>query len=150
MIRPDPVLQTLVDKLFPESIEADYELELAFYTKRNKPLPEHLKSRLAARAADDLDQSIPPSSELDSELPSEPQSVNTSLMVPDNGPETKSEEPSAPIPNDVIGSIKADTRNDFEALDRKIEEVMANTSQTNETPSLTETTHPSTNQMDVS
>ena len=125
MIKPDSVLQSIVDKLFPEAIEADYEAEQAFYTKRNLPLPDHLKDRnlrLAARGSDDLDLSIAAASESDSELPSEPPSVNASIMAPDNGPDTKDALPSSVDPSKPSDM---DTNNDFQALDRKIEEVLS-------------------------
>lgn len=95
MLRPDPLLQSLVDKLFPEAVEKDYEQEEVFYSKRGMSLPDHLIERKKLIDSDrkkveeslsELDNSVasaPPHSDIGSELQSEPISVNVSISLPD-------------------------------------------------------------------
>lgn len=85
MILPDSVLQTLVDKLFPEAVEADYQEEMQFYLKRRLPLPERLASRgnRLNRSIEDLDTSFTAMSEADSEMMSESHSLDVSLIAPE-------------------------------------------------------------------
>jgi hypothetical protein len=104
MIRPDYVLQSIVDKLFPDVIDADYVAEEEYYNRRRLPLPDHLverkrrKAKAEAKEAlarglpvpqnlldvsismSELDASMAPS-EADSELTSEATSVDAFLQL---------------------------------------------------------------------
>lgn len=138
MILPDPMLQTLVDKLFPEAVEADYQEEMQFYLKRRLPLPERLASRgnRLNRSFEDLDSSITAMSEADSEMMSESQSLDVSLVAPElaatsSHPATFEKMPppassdAATLTDAVPITSSTSMESENESLDKQIEELVA-------------------------
>lgn len=98
MLRPDPVLQSVVDKLFPEAVERDYDEEETFYSKRRLPLPEHLQQRQkrgdVSTSMNELDSSYVAASEVDSEAMSEVRSVDVSMSLQDQMPNSAESAPT--------------------------------------------------------
>lgn len=130
MILPDTVLQTLVDKLFPEAVEADYQEEMQFYLKRRLPLPERLASRgnRLNRSIEDLDTSFTAMSEADSELMSESHSLDVSLIAPElmatSDVHHKNEAPVEHGPN-ADPSSSENVPHELDLLDKQIDALVS-------------------------
>jgi len=127
MIRPDPVLQSVVDKLFPQAKEADEEAERQFYQQRGLPLPDHLLQRTINRSIEDLDTSIAARSEADSETMSELASADVSVMTADgtSNPSGLNQDDSTSSPRPQNPSNEQSSSTSFAAFDQSIDEIVS-------------------------